>query len=353
MRKDVFAIVAFALAGLGCMSATAFDTTPLQLSLTPDAQVVPDDWSVAGLRLCLPYGRNESVYGLDLGAITQFDDEFLGFQVALANVAGPGHDPRVDSFNGLQVGGLINYFRGHDFYGMQIAGLANISRVAERQVGIQIAGIGNWNRFSSFTGLQISGILGNGGTWWGGGAGSEGGGGMVPDDDEPAGDVTGVQISLSGIGAAAYVPYTPIGVIVLALPVNRAGEMRGLQLAGIGINESKTWLRGVQIAGLVNLCRDGTGAQLGLANCCLGRHGSDFTGLQLGGLNLAGVASAEARFGVATGVQVGGINYARRLTGIQIGAINYANALNGVQIGAVNIIRSGPVPFLPIVNAAF
>jgi len=39
------------------------------------------------------------------------------------------------------------------------------------------------------------------------------------------------------------------------------------------------------------------------------------------------------------GVQVGGVNYAGRLTGLQLGLVNYAEAADSaVQVGLVNIM---------------
>jgi len=39
--------------------------------------------------------------------------------------------------------------------------------------------------------------------------------------------------------------------------------------------------------------------------------------------------------------------------GVQIGAINYARRLSGVQIGIMNIVAEGGIFFMPLLNANF
>lgn len=120
------------------------------------------------------------------------------------------------------------------------------------------------------------------------------------------------------------------------------GNMRGWQLSGMssivggtscGLQTSTltnyaTRLRGVQIAGLVNIVEQPmSGVQIaGVANISKGID----HGLQLSAL--ANVAS-----GHATGVQVSGYNYADTLNGWQVGFINsVASHNNGWQVGVFN-----------------
>ena len=106
--------------------AHAFDTVPLQISIwPPNMQVVPQEIDVSGLKLNLPYGGNNNIFGLDLG-IASTSTDCAAFQVNLLNMAD-------NSFSGFQVG-LFNL--SGDSAGVQI-GLANITdHVAD---GLQIS----------------------------------------------------------------------------------------------------------------------------------------------------------------------------------------------------------------------
>ncbi len=83
-------------------------------------------------------------------------------------------------------------------------------------------------------------------------------------------------------------------------------------------------------------------------------------GWQIGGYNSAGLADA---LGLQTGLwneaktmygfQAGLVNLADYAEGFQIGLINRVEDMHGYQIGLINIIRSGRVPFCPILNASF
>ncbi len=108
-------------------------------------------------------------------------------------------------------------------------------------------------------------------------------------------------------------------------------------------NEVEERVRGIQLAGVVNLARelDGIGAS-GLVNKVEER----VRGLQCGVANYAGEVA---------GVQIAGIsNQSNSVVGVQIGGlVNDAEKLVGLQIGLLNFNKSGPLPFFPIFNFGF
>jgi len=96
--------------------------------------------------------------------------------------------------------------------------------------------------------------------------------------------------------------------------------------------------------GLVNHTTKGLsqGVQFGF----IGLVDSDFTGWQDNNVNIT-----KGNF---EGLQLGIVNYAKRMNGVQFGLVNYAVNMKGLQIGLVNIIQQGGAfPFFPIVNWSF
>jgi len=96
--------------------------------------------------------------------------------------------------------------------------------------------------------------------------------------------------------------------------------------------------------GLVNHTTSGMSKGLGWGLVNL--SDADFTGIQLGGVNVVG--------GSFEGFEWGVVNHAQNARGLQLGLINYAQTLHGVQVGLVNIIKQdGFMPFFPFVNWSF
>jgi len=146
-------LVLLGLAVLFGVTAQAFDTSALQLSIwAPRVQLVPDYIDISGLKLNLPYGGNKKVIGVDLGIASINDsssslqvnffnrniDDYVGFQVGLINLAGSSNGVNIGLFNstesisgGLKIG-LVNASLEHR--GLQI-GLVNY---CEFLTGIQI-----------------------------------------------------------------------------------------------------------------------------------------------------------------------------------------------------------------------
>lgn len=157
MKKILIVLVAMMMIS----AVKAFDTTALQIGLwAPNIQLVPDDISVSGIKLNLPYGGNGKVVGLDLGLVSinnelsndftgkvsalqinlwnATDGEFSGFQVGLLNQAGDTNGIMIGLLNltddisrGLEIG-LIN--TSLEFRGLEI-GLVNYTQFL---TGLQI-----------------------------------------------------------------------------------------------------------------------------------------------------------------------------------------------------------------------
>jgi len=150
--KKMLAVVLIVLGS--CFAASAFDTTPLQISIwPPNAQVVPDYIDVAGLKINLPYGGNNTITGIDLGIASSSNrtsalqlnlinvvrEDFTGLQLGLFNLDGAASGVKlgllmnnVDSMSkGIDIG-LIN--TALECHGLQI-GLINY---CEFMVGIQV-----------------------------------------------------------------------------------------------------------------------------------------------------------------------------------------------------------------------
>ncbi len=97
-------------------SAVAQDN-PIQLSLFPPVQIVPENESVSAFRLSLIYGRNANMSGFDWGLVTKttgnltgvqwggvglVDKNFTGWQANFVSITD-------GSFKGLQMAGVYSY----------------------------------------------------------------------------------------------------------------------------------------------------------------------------------------------------------------------------------------------------
>ena len=132
--------------------------SPFGFSVINPIQIPWDDMDVYGLRLSVLYGRNEDVYGLDLGGLVSVaDGDLWGLEFSgLVNSVG-------SSSGALQFAGLVNHSAG-DFSGWQTAAIANA--VGGSMAGIQIACVnladelgglqlGVYNQAGRASGLQI------------------------------------------------------------------------------------------------------------------------------------------------------------------------------------------------------
>jgi hypothetical protein len=150
MKRLLIALVA--LAGTFALHAGETTVSPLQLSICPPVQLVPESIDIIGLKLNLPYGYNEYVSGIDLGVVGGAE-RCDAIQVNLFNVV-------PDRATGVIVGAfnLVGGAEGvhcaalnlaaEDCIGMQI-GLLN---TAQDVTGLQIGCV---NRCDSLHGIQI------------------------------------------------------------------------------------------------------------------------------------------------------------------------------------------------------
>lgn len=154
MKKLLFASAFVVCLFFSGLSVSAFDTTPLQLSIWPPRlQVVPDYIDVSGLKLNFLFGSNENIIGVDFGLasssqntsavqinlLNRVHENYSGFQAGLLNQAG--------NSSGLQIGVLMNS-TDSIAKGIQV-GLINTSL---EMSGVQI-GLINYTEF--MTGIQI------------------------------------------------------------------------------------------------------------------------------------------------------------------------------------------------------
>jgi hypothetical protein len=176
--------------------------------------------------------------------------------------------------------------------------------------------------------------------------------------------MTGVQAN----GVGNWCDEDAVGTQIGGL-LNVCENITGSQI-GVLFNGCKGGVAGVQIDGMGNVCMgDMTGVQVsGLANAC---HG-DVTGVQISGLangwckNMTGIQIGGMNWCAEnmTGVQIGGIanicrpeqgvdGPAASVSGLQVALINYAQRLDGVQIGLINIVKGQWFPFVPLINFSF
>lgn len=125
----------------------------------------------------------------------------------------------------------------------------------------------------------------------------------------------------------------------LNLPSGTCDQVNGIDLGLIGHAQ---YLNGLQLNLLRNDVKDTlAGFQIGLYNSA---GVGDMLGLQSGLWN-----EAQSLYGF----QLGLVNLVDYANGLQVGLINRAEDLTGYQVGLINIIRSGTVPFCPIINIGF
>jgi hypothetical protein len=260
-----------------------------------------------------------SIRGIEAGALVnrlKSAPETPATQSWGLQMAGLVNSNRSAPFAGIQAAGLVNDHDDASFRGIQLAGLVNDNDRASYK-GIQIALFSNQNFESEVTGLQLAlfnhaktfnGVqigLGNGVSAGEGAvamivvpicllAALGGGSGPCPlyEDKSAHKDqaVNGVQIGvfanvtedLNGFQISPFfngARHSMSGVQV-AFFMNTAGDTEGLQLAAIG-NIVQGNMDGLQV-GVVNIAtRDVTGLQVGIINVC-----KNLKGMQIGAVNV-------------------------------------------------------------------
>lgn len=143
----------------------------------------------------------------------------------------------------------------------------------------------------------------------------------------------------------------------MCLLYGRHANVSGLDLGVFGCAVDGC-LFGLQTSGILNSVGSANGALqiAGIANNSI----EDFYGVQLSGIankTDGGIYGGQlSTFNIAKdvgGTQIGVYNKGDSVVGIQIGVINWATDMQGVQLGVLNVIKNGPCPYLPILNANF
>ena len=170
------------------------------------------------------------------------------------------------------------------------------------------------------------------------------------------GDIRGLQIA-----GVVNIAKSVAGVQMAAGNASFDG-LSGLQVGGLNWAWSSPWIhgddapkpvRGLQVAGAANLAKSVTGVQVAAG---FNLSGDGFSGLQVGGVNVAESETeigADGR-GMCSGVQLGVVN-AAGIAGfcVQVGVINMVDRGSGVQFGLWNSNPDGFLPYFPILNFSF
>ena len=90
---------------------------------------------------------------------------------------------------------------------------------------------------------------------------------------------------------------------------------------------------GFRLSLLYGDCRDFKGLDVGVAQ----RAADGFSGVALGGLNIAGAQFYGVQAGFVNWNSHSAVDWRSRSVGIQFGAINYADSFCGLQDGALNV----------------
>ena len=144
-----------------------------------------------------------------------------------------------------------------------------------------------------------------------------------------------------------YHPENVVGLRV-GIPWGDSNNVTGID---VGLYGKSNNMSGIQANLVANIVKDRADAiQLSIYN-----HAGSLSGAQVGLMNVTGYAALgyDTRLMFSACVQVGLLNIANDIRGVQVGLVNQADMLYGFQIGLVNVIKSGVIPFMPIVNIGF
>lgn len=179
-----------------------------------------------------------------------------------------------------------------------------------------------------------------------GGAGSAG----PPTGAEPRPLMVNVSL-VPPLSVNSLFEYRTANAFALDLLVGNSARLEGLELSGLGSRNGE--VRGVQIAGLGNWVEAGAYGQTGDAGGAQVAGAFNWTGGSLRGAQVAGALNFAGP--QASGAQVAGVvNLASALRGLQVaGAANVASDAAGVQIaGGVNVASGAAAVQLAVVNVS-
>jgi len=144
-----------------------------------------------------------------------------------------------------------------------------------------------------------------------------------------------------------YHPKNVVGLRV-GIPWGNNNNVTGFD---VGLYGKSSTMSGIQVNLVANIVKDRADAvQVSLYN-----QAGSLSGAQVGLMNVTGYGALgyDTRLMFSACVQVGLLNVANDLRGVQVGFVNQADMLYGFQLGIVNVIKSGVIPFMPIVNIGF
>jgi len=129
------------------------------------------------------------------------------------------------------------------------------------------------------------------------------------------------------------------------------GDSESVTGIDVGFYGRSTKMAGIGVNLVANIVKDRADA---IQVACYNYAGT-LSGAQVGLMNRTGYGALgwDTRLMFSAAVQVGVLNIANDLRGVQVGLINQADMLYGFQFGLVNVIKSGTIPFMPIVNVGF
>lgn len=136
MNKKIAYLFVFAALIFTHSKALAI-VSPLSISIVPPLQFPTAEFTVAGARVSLLWGKHRDLYGVDLGVLGNITE---------------------GKFVGLGISGIFNLTEGKTtILGLQLAGLANINTREANIIGLQAAlGINENDAVSTIIGLQIA-----------------------------------------------------------------------------------------------------------------------------------------------------------------------------------------------------
>lgn len=225
----------------------------------------------------------------------------------------------------MHPGGYSNYFSfnltsGYSAanYLFEVGGISNLNENETR--GLQLAGLVNVTGGNAFSGL------------------------LQKEIDKRKRE--GFEANLSGAqfsGLANLVVNNVFGWQASGGVNVAKGALHGLQIAGVS-NTVYKYAFAVQLAGLYNIAvesMDGVQVASGF-NITQG----SLYGVQIGTFNRAGSIEGINSFNneEPTGMQIGLVNFCRKMNGFQVGIVNYSGRMQGTQIGLINIFRNGKTP---------
>lgn len=132
--KKTFSILFLSVAVLFASDVQAA-VSPISLSLMPPLQFPPSDFTVAGVRASLLWGKQRDIYGLDFGVLGNITEQ---------------------SFVGIGIAGGANITHGTTtIIGLQAAAIANINTNKTSVYGLQVAAVNSNTAASSVGGIQF------------------------------------------------------------------------------------------------------------------------------------------------------------------------------------------------------